>query len=80
MTDNQRNDRKQTQENDGGLAFTNIFQSLDNSLETTEPLFVSSQVSIEKLVDRIQQHSVVCSHKLQTDTFIQRGHVVIISF
>ena len=80
MTDNQRNDKEQTQENDGDLAFTNNFQLLDNSLETTEPLFVSSQVSIENLVDRIQQHSVVCSDKLQTDTFTQRGHVAIISF
>ena len=68
MTDNQRDDREQAQENGCDMTFTNSYQSLDNSMETTEPLFISSQVSIENLVDRVQQHSAVCSDKVKTDT------------
>ena len=47
-------------------------------METTDSLFVGAQVSVDNLVDRIQQHSGLCSDKLKLEAFAQRGHVAII--
>ena len=49
-------------------------------METTDSLFIGAQVSVDNLVDRIQQHSGLCSDKLKLEAFSQRGHVAIISF
>ena len=76
----QKEYREQTQENGIDLGFLNIYQSFANSMETTDSLLVGAQVSVDNLVDRIQQHSGLCSDKLKLETFGQRGPVVIISF
>lgn len=76
----QKEDREQTQENGSDLGFLNSYQSFANSMETTDSLFVGAQVSVDNLVDRIQQHSGLCSDKLKLEAFAQRGHVAIISF